>query len=161
MIPLIAAGAVSLASDVIGAWKAHAENAAATQAANSASFQESLKTAATQLAGAAQQQKEQALPGDLQSVTRQIMQSPDVQSIARGNTSASVNLQFNANGDLFASQPGGGLRRIVVGPEVRQQLQQLNDTMRHSAAGSYSGVARIDAEIASSHLPVQVNLAAV
>jgi hypothetical protein len=42
---------------------------------------------------------------------------------------------------------------------VRQQLQQLNATMRGPGAGGT--IAHINGEIASIHLPVQVNLSAV
>jgi hypothetical protein len=161
MIPLIVSGAVSLASDAISAWKAHVENTEISKAANSADFQQALKTAATQLATTATQQKEQALPGELQSATQQILLSPEVQSMARANPSGSVSLQFNSNGDLFASQVGGGLRRITVGPDVQQQLQELNETMRSPGAGPNAGAAHFSAEIASSHLPVQVNLTAI
>jgi len=161
MIPLIAAGAVSLASNVIDAWKAHAETTANAQAAKNADFQKSLKTAAAELSAATEKQKQQALPADLQSVTQQITQAPDFQSLARSSSTGSVNLQFNSNGDLFASQPGGGMRRIVVGTNVQQQLQQLNGTLRNSTAGGHPGRAQVETELASSHLPVQVNLSAV
>ena len=157
MIPLIVSGAIGLASDAISAYQAHAQSVAVSQAANSADFQASLKTAATKLATAAELQKEKALPADLQAVTQQILQSPDIQSMAHANPSATVNLEFNSNGDLFASQPGGGTRQLVVGPDVRQQLQQLDATMRTSGAGT----AHLSEEIASVRLPVQVNLAAV
>jgi len=157
MIPLIVSGAVSLASDAISAYQAHSQSVAVTQAANSADFQASLKAAATKLAAAAELQKEKALPADLQAVTQQILQSPDIQSMAHANPSATVNLQFNSNGDLFASQPGGGMRELVVGPDIRQQLQQINATMRNSGTGA----AHLNEEISSVHLPIQVNLAAV
>ena len=161
MIPLIAAGAISLVSNVADAWKAHAESLAAAKAAKSADFTQSLKAATAQSAAAIEQQKELALPGDLQSVTGQILQSPDVQSMARANPTATVNLQFNSNGDLFASQTSGGVRRITVSPDLRQQLQQLNGTLLSPGATAYSGVAHVSGQIGSSHLPVQVNLAAV
>ena len=160
MIPLIAAGAVSIATDVVGAWKAHAETAAMTQAAKSADFQASLKTAATKLAAAAELKKQQSLPADLKAVTQEILQAPDVQSMAHASPSATVNLSFDANGNLYAPQTGGGVRQIMVGPDVRQQLQQLNATMHSAGAGPNAGTAHVNAEIASIHLPVQVNLAA-
>jgi hypothetical protein len=156
MIPLLVTGAISLATNAISAYQAHAQGVAESQAANSADFQASLKAAATKLAVAAQQQKEKALPADLQSVTQQILQSPDIQSMAHSNPSATVNLQFNSSGDLYASQPGGGLRQLLVSPDVRQQLQQLDATM-HTAGTT---TAHLSEEIASVRLPVQVNLAA-
>jgi hypothetical protein len=168
MIPLIVAGAVSLASNVVDAWKAHADTTAATKAAKTADFQQALKiastqsaTASAQLAAASAQQQQQALPANIQSVTGQILQSPDIQSMARANPSATVNLQFNANGDLFATQTSGAMRRIAVTPDLRQQLQQLNSALRSPAAASYSGAAHVSAQITSRQLPVQVNLAAV
>ena len=171
MIPLIAAGAVSIAGNIVDAWKAHAQNVAATKAEQTASFQDSLKAAATnavsaaqQAAAAAQQQSAQALPGTLQSVEQQILQSPDVQSLAHLSPNSTLSLQFNANGDLFSAQPGGGLRPVTIGQDVRQQLQQLNGTMRSPAAGAagvVGGVARFNTQIASSRQSVQVSLAAV
>jgi hypothetical protein len=164
MIPLLVTGAVSLASNVIEAWKAHAEQTALTKAINGPDFQASLKAATTQATAAtaaAEKQKEVALPGDIQSVTRQILQSPDVQSIARANAS-SVNLEFNSNGDLFAAQPGGALRRIVVSPEVRQQLQALNGTLRQQpASAGNAGMAKVEGEAGGGRLAVQVKLTAV
>lgn len=157
MIPLIVSGAIGLASDAINAYQAHSQSVAIEKAANSAEFQASLKAATTKLAAATEQQKQQALPADLQAVTQQILQSPDIQSMAHANPSASVNLQFNSNGDLFASQPGGGTRQLVVGSDIRQQLQGLDATMRASGAGT----AHLSEEIASVHLPIQVNLSAM
>ena len=160
MIPLVAAGAVSLVSSIASTWKAHAESAAAAKAAKGADFQKTLSTAAAQATAATEQQKAQALPADLQTVAQQLLQVPDVQSMARGNPGAGVSLQFTASGDLFASQ-AGGLRRITVTPQVQQELQQLNGTMRSAAAGANGGVAHVTGEIASGHVPVQMNLAAV
>jgi len=172
MIPLIVAGAVSLVSNVADAWKAHAESVAAAKAANPATgangtdaakgagFQQSLKNAAAQLA-ATEEQKEKALPADIQSVTGQIFQSSNVQSMARTSPSGTVNLQFNSSGDLFASQTNGAMRRIAVSPDLRQQLQQLNGTLLSPGAAAYHGVAHANARITSRQLPVQVNLAAV
>jgi hypothetical protein len=157
MIPLLVTGAIGLASDAISAYQAHSQSVAITQAANSADFQASLKAAATKLATAAEAQKEKALPADLQAVTQQILQSPDIESMAHANPSATVNLQFNSNGDLYVSQPGGGMRQMMVGPDVRQQLQQLDATMHTAGIPS----AQVNGEIASARLPVQVNLAAV
>jgi len=161
MIPLIVSGAVALASDAIDAWKTHAENTAVAKAANSVDFQEALKTAAAKAAAAAQQQKLQAMPADLKTVTQEILAAPDVRSMAHSSATASVNLQFNANGDLFAPQTGGGLREIMVGPDIRQQLQQLNATMKSPGAGLIASTAHVNAEISSIQMPVQVNLAAV
>jgi hypothetical protein len=159
MIPLIASGAAYLASDVIDAWKTHAESAAASKAVNSADFQEALKAAATKISAAAQVQKQRALPGDLKAATEEILQSPDIQSMAHSNPSATINLDFNSKGELFAPQPNGGVLEIMVGPDLRQQLQQLNVTMLTPGAGT--GTAHLNAEINSIHLPVQVNLSAV
>ena len=161
MIPLLVAGAVSLTSDIVDAWKAHAATTAVAQAAKGADFQNTLKAAATQATAAAALQQQQAIPSEVQSVTRQILQSPDVQSMARTNPSASVSVQFNSNGDLFASQPGGGLRRIMVGPDVQQELQQLNGALRSPAAAAYRGVVQSNGTVSGSHLPVTVSLAAV
>jgi hypothetical protein len=157
MIPLIVSGAIGLASDAIQAYQAHSQSVAIAKEVNSADFQASLKAADAKAAAATEQQKQQALPADLQAVTQQILQSPDIQSMAHANPSATVNLQFNSNGDLFASQPGGGTRQLVVGPDIRQQLQGLDATMRTSG----NSTAHLNEEIASVHLPVQVNLAAV
>jgi hypothetical protein len=157
MIPLIVSGAIGLATDAIHAYQAHSQNVAIEKAANSAEFQASLKAATTKITAAAEQQKQQALPADLQAVTQEILQSPDIQSMAHSNLSAAVNLQFNSNGDLFASQPGTRTRQLVVGPDIRQQLQDLDATMRTSGTST----AHLSEQIASMHMPVQVNLAAV
>ena len=159
MIPLIVAGAVSLTSSVVDAWKAHSENMAATKAAKTADFLSTLKTATTQAVAPTELQKQQALQGGLQTVTQQILQSPDVQSLAQTGSTASVNLQFNSNGDVFASQPGGSVRQISVAPDVRQQLQQLNGAM-HQTPG-FPAATQFTAQLGSNHLPVQVSLAAV
>jgi cell division protein FtsX len=161
MIPLIVSGAVSLASDVVDAWKTHAANTAAAKAANSPEFQEALKTAAAKAAAATQQQKLQAMPTDINTVTQEILAAPDVRSMAHSSPTASVNLQFNANGDLFTPQTNGGMRQIMVGPDVRQQLQQLNATMKSPGTGLIASTAHVNAEISSIRMPVQVNLAAV
>ena len=157
MIPLLVAGAVSLTSNVIDAWKAHAANTSMAEAAKGADFQKTMKAAAA----AAEHQQQMAILGEVQSVTRQLLESPDVRSMARINPSASVNVQFNSNGDLYASQPGGGLRRIAVSADVQQQLQQLNGALRDPAAAAYKGVVQSSGEIAGSHLPVTVSLTAV
>jgi len=161
MIPLLVAGAVSLTSNVIDAWKTHAANVATAEAAKGADFQKTMKAAAAEASAATERQQQAAIPGEVQSVTRQILDSPDVRSMARSNPSASVNVQFNSNGDLYASQPGGGLRRITVSADVQQQLQQLNSALRDPAAAAYKGVAQSSGEIAGSHLPVTVRLVAV
>jgi len=161
MIPLIIPGAISIASDVIDAWKAHSQNVAAAKAVNSADFQQSLKTAATQLAANAMQQSQAAIPGEVQTTAKELLQAPGVQSMARTSPYGSVNLEFNSSGDVFASQANGAMRRIMVSPEVQQQLQQLNAAMRSSAAGAYGSVAHVSGQIASNHMPVQMNLAAV
>jgi hypothetical protein len=158
MIPLIAAGAVSLANNVVEAWKNHADNVAAakaaTQVTNSASFQDALKTAATQAITTAQQQSAQALPGQVQSVTQQALQNPALQSMARTAPGGAIKLQFNANGDLSAVQPNGTLSGVNVSQDVRQQLQQINSALKASG-----NAAQVSTSLAGS--PVHVTLTAV
>jgi hypothetical protein len=149
MFPLIIPAAVSLA------------NVAITKAVSGADFQQSLNTAAARAVTAAQEQQAAAMPGQIHTVAQQILQAPDVQSMARTSPSASVNLQFNSSGALFATQAGGGVRQLAISPEVRQELQQLNNVMRHSAVGAYGSTAQVAGQIGSSQVPVQVTLAAV
>jgi hypothetical protein len=161
MIPLLITGAVSLAGDVVQAWKTHSDNLALSKAVNGADFQQSLNTAATKAVAAAQQQQAAAMPGEIHSVAQQILQSPQMQSMAHASPSASINLQFNSSGALFATQAGGGVRQIAVNPEVQQELQQLNSAMRRSSAGAYSGATQVAGQVGAGHVPVMVNLAAV
>jgi predicted membrane-bound mannosyltransferase len=160
MIPLLIPAAVGLASDVVDAWKQHAANTAAAQTVNGPAFQQALKTATAQAAAMQQQAVTQALPGELQSVTQQLLKTPDVQSIARSGTSGSVNLQFDGSGNVSATQVGGGSRSIVVSADLKAQLQQLNSEMHSAAGAAYHGVAHMSAKIASNNMPVQLNLMA-
>ena len=160
MIPLIVTGAVSLASDVVEAWKEHTATAAVNQAANSADFQASLKDAATKIAATAEQQQVAAAPGELKAVAEQILQGPQVQSMARISPNGAVSLQFDSSGNVTASTTGGKPRQILVGADARQQLQQLNALMRNPQAGLGS-TAVMTGEIASAHLPIQVSISAV
>jgi hypothetical protein len=70
-------------------------------------------------------------------------------------------LQFDASGNVFATQVGGSSRAIVVGADLKAQLQQLNSAMHSAAGAAYHGVAQLSGKIASTNLPVQVNLTAV
>jgi hypothetical protein len=173
MIPLLVTGAVSLAGNLIDAWKARSDTTAATQAIQSADFQQSLNAAVKQATATDEAQKQQALPGELQSVTTEILNSPDVRSMARYSSTSSLNLNFNSNGDVFATTSTGKLRQIMVNTDIRQQLQQINSTMqtmsstaRPASNGSMgtaaaARTAHMNGEIASLKLPVELNLTAI
>jgi hypothetical protein len=160
MIPLLVTGAISIASNVADAWKAHEANIAATNVAKSGDFQKTLKAAATQLAAATQRQQQVAIPSEAQAATASVLQSPEVQALERANPGTPVTVQFNSSGDAFVSKTGGTLHQIIVPPEVQQQLQQLNSALRSPAAAAYRGMVQGTGNIYGSPQTVGVNLVA-
>lgn len=136
MLPLLIPGIVSLANNAVEAWKTHGANKVAAQTAQGAEFQEALNkataTAATQLTALAAKQQAEQFSGQVETLTRQILQTPEVQAHTRGGSVQ--DFKIDKNGNLFVLQPGGGLQRIPVSAEGQARVDQLNALQRAQPA---------------------------